>query len=312
MPGPRPVLGPGAAPDVPLQHIVLQQIPVLLGQVGEPGFQIAEHIVIGVVSRHRIQRRRHQGQNGLFQDVRHGGGEHGDAEPWEDALDQVPIGPVVPGHHPDVPKAQATVPGQAQGAGGGPLHLRPGARGPEQLHRPGLGNGPDILVAEQGLFQMFQGVRLCTVIADKVFHLTGNALAGGQPQQPCRREPGGRKDARAPLVLLQVVAGQGHRHLVGLTQQMAQHLLLLGSEVGEAVQPQVLPPGPGAAGQLVRRPGEPVSGVQGRLGHQGLVGPADEPQVGELVPAGALGLLPRPDKLLRAHPAAFQLVHRSQ
>ena len=39
-------------------------------------------------------------------------------------------------------------------------------------------------MAEQGLFQMFQGVRLCAVIADKVFHLTGNALAGGQPQQP--------------------------------------------------------------------------------------------------------------------------------
>ena len=151
MPGPGLVLGPGAPPDVPLQHIVFQQVPVLLGQVRKPRFQIAEHVVIGIVPRHRVQGRRHQGQHGLFQDVRHGGGEHRDAEPGENALDQVPIGPIVPGHHADIPKAQALVPGQAQGAGGGPLHLRPGAGGPEQLHCPGLGDGLDLLVAEEGV-----------------------------------------------------------------------------------------------------------------------------------------------------------------
>lgn len=36
------------------------------------------------------------------------------------------------------------------------------------------------------------------------------------------------------------------------------------------------------------------------------------PKSVSLVPAGALGLLPRPDELLRAYPAAFQLVHRGQ
>ena len=124
---------------------------------------------------------------------------------------------------------------------------------------------------------MLQAVRLLAVVTDKVFHLTGNSLAGGQPQQPGGGESGGGKDARAPLVLLQMVTGQGHRHLMGLAEEVAQHLLLLGGEVGKAVQPQVLPLSPGAMGQLVRRPGEPVPGVQGRLGHQGLVGPADEP-----------------------------------
>ena len=121
--GPGLFLGPLAPPEVPFQHIVLQQVPVLLRQIGEAGLEIAEHIVIAVAVGHRVQRRRHQGEDGLVQDVRHGGGEHRDLIAGEDGLDQRLIDRQVPGRHPDVPAAQALGPQQAADPSGRLLHL---------------------------------------------------------------------------------------------------------------------------------------------------------------------------------------------
>ena len=121
--GPGLFLGPLAPPEVPFQHIVLQQVPVLLRQIGESGLEIAEHIVIAVAVGHRVQRRRHQGEDGLVQDVRHGGGEHRDLIAGEDGLDQRLIDRQVPGRHPDVPAAQALGPQQAADPSGRLLHL---------------------------------------------------------------------------------------------------------------------------------------------------------------------------------------------
>ena len=157
---------------------------------------------------------------------------------------------------------------------------------------------------------MDQRLRLSGRFRDKVFHLTGNPLLPGQTEQGSGGAPGGGKDAL--LVLLQPVAGEGDGHGVGLGHEQPQQLPLLGGEVGKAVQPEVHPIPPAAGTQLVRRPGEPVPGVQGGLGGEGFVLPEDEPQVPELVPLGAGDLLPRPDQQLGQDAAAFQLVRRGQ
>ena len=109
-----------------------------------------------------------------------------------------------------------------------------------------------------------------------------------------------------------MVAGEGHSKAVCLAQQVAQHLPLLGGEVGEAVQPQVHPLGPGVLLQLFRRPGQPVPGVQGRPGCHGLIGPADQPQIPQLLPLRAGELMPCLEQQLRLDAAALQLVRRGQ
>ena len=157
---------------------------------------------------------------------------------------------------------------------------------------------------------MDQWLRLAESRGDKVFYFTGNSLSTGQPEQGSRGAPGGGKDAL--LVLLQPVTGESDGHGPGLGHEQPQQLPLLWGEVCKAVQPEVHTLPPAAGTQLVRRPGEPVPGVQGGLGGEGLVLPENEPQVPELVPLGAGRLLPRPDQQLGQDPAAFQLVRRSQ
>ena len=165
---------------------------------------------------------------------------------------------------------------------------------------------------EQLLFHLFEGRNSERAVARKDFYFTGNAPLLSQPHQHGSGAPGRGKDSRAPLVLLQMVAGEGDGDLVGLGHELGKHLPLLGGEIGEAVQPQVHVLGPGAGRELLRRAGQPVPWVQGGAGSEGLVGPADEPQIPQLVPLGPFHLLPRLEEQLRLDTAAFQLVHRGQ
>ena len=169
-----------------------------------------------------------------------------------------------------------------------------------------------MLRAEQLLFHLVERRNSGKTVARKVFYFIGNPPFLSQPQQHGSGAPGRRKDAGPSLVLLQVVAGEGDGDLVGLGHELGKHLPLLGGEVGEAVQPQVHILGPGAGGELLRRAGQPIPGVQGGAGSEGLVGPADEPQIPQLVPLGPFHLLPRLEEQLRLDTAAFQLVHRGQ
>ena len=159
---------------------------------------------------------------------------------------------------------------------------------------------------------MEQRLRLPSVSTDKVFYFTGNPVLPGQAEQGICGAPGGRKDASPPLVLLQVVTGEGDRQAFGLAHHEPKQLLLLGGEVGKAVQPYLLALRPPAGPQLVRRPGQPVPGVQGGLVCQSLVLPQDQAQVLELVPLRTGGRPPRLDKQLWRDAAAFQLVRRGQ
>ena len=310
--GPGLLLGPPAPPQVPLEHIVLQQVQLLLGQVGEAGLQIAEHVLIPVAVGHRVQGRRHQGEDGLLQNIRHGGGEHRHLVAGEYRLDQGLVGGKIPGHHPDVPVAVPLLPHQLPDAGGRPLHLGAGGGGLEQLHRAPAGEALRLPVGKQGPLQPPQGWGLLLACSVKDLNFTGYPLLPGQAAQGGGGAPGGREDAGAPLVLLQVVAGEGDGEGLRLLHQLPEHRLLLGGEVGKAVQPHLRPPGPGALLQLLRRAGEPVPGVQGGAGGQGLVGGADEPQVPQLVPLVPAGPLRRLEQVLRPDTAALQLVQGGQ
>ena len=145
-----------------------------------------------------------------------------------------------------------------------------------ELHCSFTGDGL-FLRTEQLPLHLFEGRNSERAVARKDFYFTGNAPLLSQPYQHSSSTPGRRKDAGPPLVLLHVVAGEGDGDLVGLGHKLGKHLPLLGSEVGEAVQPQVHILGPRANGQLLRRAGQPVPGVQGGAGSEHLIGPADQP-----------------------------------
>ena len=190
--------------------------------------------------------------------------------------------------------------GEEAGAGGGGL---------KQLHRAPAGDRLRPLLGEELPLHRLEFRGLCRVLPVKGFHFTGNPLLFGQSEQLGGGAPGGREDPRPSFVLLQVVAGEGDGDGIRLFQQLPQHLLLLGSEVGKAVQPQVGSLGPGAVPQLLRRPGQPVPGVQGHLGSEGIVSPADQGQVPQLLSLRSLRLAARPLQVCRGDPAALQLVY---
>lgn len=137
-----------------------------------------------------------------------------------------------------------------------PLHLGARGEGTVEFHRPFAGGG-FLLRAEQLLFHLVERRNSGKTVARKVFYFTGNPPFLSQPYQHGSSAPGRRKDSRAPLVLLQVVAGEGNDDLVGLSHELCKHLPLLGSEIGKPVQPQVHILGPGAGRELLRRAGQP-------------------------------------------------------
>ena len=309
-PVPRP--RPGAPLQAPLEHVVLQQIHVLRRQAGEPGFQIAEHVVIAVAPRRGLQGGGDEGQNGLLQNVAHPAEEHGHPVPGEDGLDEGAAALQAAGAHGNVPEAVALLPHQAQNLRRRPLHLGVGAVGLQhgellRLARPGVGPGGEELALQVG-----QGRRLGSGPAGTHLNFPGNAPLLGQPEELAGGAAGGGENPRAPLVLLQLVAGEGHGDGIGLPQQGGEHRPLLGGEVGEGVQVEVLPRRPVLPGERLRQPGQPVPGVGPLAGGHGLVGAVDEREVPQLVPLPAAALLPRGPELLRGDAAGLELVHRGQ
>ena len=308
--GPVPLLGPAASPQVPLEGVVLQQVPVLLRDAGEAGLEVAEQIVVLVIPCHRGQGGGDEGQDGLLEDVAHLGQEHGHAVPGEDGLDELAVPLHAAGGDGDIPEPVALLPHQPENLPGGVLHLGVGAARLEEgdmggLVRPGGLGG----VKEVGLQK---GQLLRALLGPALPHLRpgGDAVLTGQPQQAAGRAAGGGEDARAVLLVVQAVAGQGHGHRIGLLEQGLDNQRLLRGKVGEAVQVHVHPLCPAALLQPLRQAGHPVPGVGGPAGGEGLIGPVDEGQVQQLVPLGAVGLLPRCPQMLGRDAAAFQLVHR--
>ena len=132
-----------------------------------------------------------------------------------------------------------------------------------------------------------------------------------QPQQEGGGPPSGGEDAGLPLPV-QGSTGEGHGDAAGLRQKLPQHQPLLGRKVGKAVHIHVHAAGVSSLFQPLRQPGEPVPGVGGGPGGQGVVGPEDEPQVPQLLPLPAPGLLPRPGQGRRSDLILLALVQCGQ
>ena len=138
--------GPQAALDVPGENVVFQGVPLLLGQGGEVGFQVAEQLLIGVVLGSGRQGGGDQGQHRVAQHVLHGAEVDGDAVLGKDALHQLPVPLQPPGTHHNVPAPRVSRAQQRHNLTGGPLHLLPGGGGLGQRHRafrcPRVRQGP--------------------------------------------------------------------------------------------------------------------------------------------------------------------------
>ena len=224
---------------------------------------------------------------------------------------QIPVGPVVPGHHPDLPESVALLPDHAEDPPGGPLHLPPGVPAPGTAPpRRRRGPGPPPPRTGRAPDSPGRGSFLHTDCQCILLHKVGpSRRASSSRVRAVRRAavkmPPSSSPSRGPQVRVTV-------RLSACPMSRASTSPLLGGEVGKAVQPQVLSLGPGAVRQLLRHPGEPVPGVQGAPGGQLLIGAADEAQVPELVPLGAARLLPRPDQLFRGDAGLPQLVPGGQ
>ena len=126
--------GPQASLDVPGEDVVLQGVPLLLGQGSEVGFQVAEQLLIGVVLGSGRQGGGDQGQHWVAQHVLHGAEVDGDAVLGKDALHQLPVPLQPPGTHHNVPAPHVPRAQQRHDLTGGPLHLLPGGGGLGQGH----------------------------------------------------------------------------------------------------------------------------------------------------------------------------------
>ena len=218
MVGPGLTPRPGAPLQVPGEGVVFQQVHILLAQPGEAGFQTAEQIVIPVAPRHRIQGGGDEGQDGLFQNVAHAAEEHRHPVALQHRLQQGAVPLQVTGTDGNLPEAEALLPHQPQNLRRHPLHLGiEGVGGKEGEFSPALfqRGGPG---GEELLFQMGQGGGFSRLVPGEHLHLGGDVPVLSQPQQLPGGAPGRGENARAPLVLLQLVAGEGHRHRFPLVQ----------------------------------------------------------------------------------------------
>ena len=297
---------PGASPNVPSKDIVFQQVPLLLPQAGEASFQIAEHLLIGVLLRHCSQSRGDQGQYRLLQNVHHGAEVDGDAVLGEHTLHQLPVGLQLPGADHNVPASHLAPAEEPHNLRGSPLHLlagggRLGSDHPAFL-LPELGQGAVEVPLQPG-----QGGMVGPGTVQGLLRHPGPALSGQGLETPCRPAGGGKNLLRVMVP----VTHQGHRHIC-LGHQAAQHLLLLGGKISEAIDPDLRPLGPSRLLQLIRQQIQSASGIRSPLGSQGLIGPIEQTDVPPLVPLLASQLLPCFYELGGEDTAALTLVHRLQ
>ena len=277
-PVPRPC--PGAPLQVPLEHIVLQQVHVLRRHFGQAGLQIPEDVVVPVAARRRIQGGGQQGHHRLLEDIAHAAEKNRHPIPGKHRLHQRVKALHAAGAHGQIPKTVALLPHQAEDLRRRPLHLGiRGVRGKTDdgfFRRPGVGGRT---ACKQLLLEVDKWFYFPIQPNRQHLALPGDPHLFCQAEQLSRGPPGGRKDPRAALVLLQMVAGKSHGHATRLAQQRAEHLPLLGRKVGKAVHIKLPPSGPGAPLQHRGQTGQAVPWVGPLPGRQRLIGSVDQRQV---------------------------------
>ena len=202
--GPVLLPDPHGAVDIPGNDVVLQLVAFLVCDPRQAGFQPAEHILVFVSPRNRIQRPRQQAQRRLFQYIAAAAEIDGDVKALKHVFNRGGIFVQVPRRHGNVPITAVCSPYQLPYLGGGVLRLREHALRLHQLHS-GAVPLPGRYGAEEPLRQMLQ---------------TGFRNLGRQSLHPAWHTAGRRQPFQAALgpdallehFQLTAVPQQRHRH----------------------------------------------------------------------------------------------------
>ena len=290
--------------DLPGEDIVLQLVALLRRQSRQAGLEPAEHVLVLKAVLDGGEDAGHQAPHRLFQHVAAAAQIHGDLIPLEHRLDDPLVVGHVPGGHGDVPVA--ALPRRRQRADVRRRLLHLGVGGVRLPDADGGAVPPiGLALAEEIPLQMAQGGALPA----------GEGLHGPPPSGLLRQADqlvtgaeGGPEHLLGALRLPQ----QRHGHGPRLPQQDLQGPPLLGVEVGEPVQEDVLVPAVAGGLQRLAELGHPVPCVKAGAMEPGLISPVQQAQVQQLVSAGPLDLPGLGVQQLRGHIVAAQLVEEVQ
>ena len=272
--------------DLPLEDVVFQQVALLRLKARQTGFQPAEHVVVLTAPAQGGQHPGEKAEDRLFQNVAAAAEVGGNLAALEHRLDDGLVGLHVPGRYRNLPAAALPLQKQAADGGGGLLHLGEDRVRLEQADLAGaaaVGNGG----AEEMALQVAQGGG---VPGGEVLYPDGLSLPLRQAAEAVQGAEGGLENLLPALRL----AEKGDGEAVGLAEKDGETAALLGGEIGEAVNVNILVPGVARRLQAVAELGHIVPGVQTGTEEAGFIGGVEKAQVVELVPGGAgydLGLL---------------------
>ena len=268
---------PGGGAQLPFVDVIAQQVAVLAAQSGQARAHVADQIVhVPAALQDLIGEREQRGQR-LLQQLAAAGGKEGDPVMPEDALERAAV--VLKAAHSDgdVPPAAALVPHQLQ-------HAR--CRG-LALGGDALGGGE----ADRGLFPLPALARPGEhVLAEKAQGVGfGSAAQALRPRRhaqfPRRVQQAAAGDARERedlAALLEIVHGHADRELHALSEQRAQHLLLLPREIDEAVHIDVILRPEIGVRELLGQHRQAVGGVGPAARGDRVKGALDQRQIAQL------------------------------
>ena len=299
--GPVLLPNPHGPVDVPGDDVVLQPVALPGGKASQPGLEVPEHVLVLIPAAHCVQGGGDEAQHRLLQHVAAAADIHRHAVALKDALDDRGILLQVPGGHRDVPEPELSRPRQGQDLGGHVLRLGKEALRPVKLYRLTV-SIPLGAAAEEVGFQVLQGCLRRT--GGEVDHPALCPLPVRQADQAVTGPETLAEDLQIAVPLPQEGDGDGP----GPPQQDGDDRQLLGGEVGEAVEEDVLALGVPGGLQLLPQPGHQVPAVLALPLQAVEVRGVDQAQVPDLLPGEPAQAAPNLPQPLRLHPADLELV----
>ena len=221
---------PHAAPDLPPDHIVFQQVALFRRQRCHAGLETAEHVLVLKAACHRVHGAQQQRQHRLLQNVAAAADVGRYPVPAEHRLQKRAVDLHIPRRHRHIPPADAALRQTAQ-LRRHILHLGIGRM--RLIERDGRRIALPRLVRTEEVALQVSERRIVT--ADKVYHFT---LAAVLLCHALQAPP--LLHAVAEQLRVAVVPQQRHRHAVRLPQHPGDDVLLHTVEVGEPVDVHIL------------------------------------------------------------------------
>ena len=301
-----PLPGPGT--ELPLEHIVGQQVTLLGVQPGEPRAQEADDIVHLPAALGQLVDQRDQRRERLGQQLTAPGGKQRDAVVLKDALQRGAVVLKAPHGHGDLPPAAALFAHQREDMRRGGLALAGDALRRDQRHRRFLPCPARAAVTEDLLREPAQRVVLARLpLADLHRRLTAEMLRLAQQTQ--RRQT---RQAEQLAVPVERIHRQTDCERRALLQQRRQYCLLLIGEIKKAVHIDLRPGAEGAVCDTPREHREAVGRVSAAVCNHGVKARGDQGEIAQLLPQRVPGPRGRPFETLRRNAGGFQLVELPQ